>query len=233
MKNDYISVIIPVYNSYYSIEEVVERIFEILNQEELRFEIILVDDFSTDNSSIKLKELNKKDVKIKTISLTKNYGQQGAIKYGMNMANGNLIITMDDDLEHQPEDIMLLIKEIKKGYDVVYAIPNNKKYPFYRKLGSRLVDAFFTLCLHKPKNIKVSSFRIIDQEIVGKVLQDETPYVYITAIILKFTKKIGNVYVNHVDRKYGKSNYNIRKLISLFTKLFFYYGVKTNKKSDG
>ena len=130
---------------------------------------------------------------------------------------------MDDDLEHQPEDIRLLLEKISQGYDVVYGVYNNENYPLYRKLGSKLVDGFFTYGLGKPKNIRVGSYRIINRKTVDKILRDNTPFVYITAITMKYTKNFGNVYVSHRERKYGKSNYNFIKLSKVFLNLFYYY----------
>lgn len=230
MKDVRFSVVIPVYNSHHSIEEVVLRIIKTLESLDQTFEIILVDDLSKDNSLEKLKELNERDSRVHVIALQENHGQQGAIKIGMGASKGSFIITMDDDLEHQPEDLPLLISEINKGYDVVYGIPENKKYPFYRKLGSKLVDVFFTVGLNKPRNIKIGSYRMINRKTVDRILSDHTPFVYLTAITLKFTKNIGNVSVQHVERKYGKSNYNFVKLAKLFMKLFFYYRIAGKSK---
>ncbi|MFZ7131694.1 MAG: glycosyltransferase family 2 protein [Eubacteriales bacterium] len=224
MNNLDISVVIPVFNSCHSIEEVVLRLIHTLEGEQKTFEIILVDDLSGDDSLIVLNELKEMDRRITVLPLDQNYGQQKALVYGMQLAKGEYIITMDDDLEHQPEDIVLLIREIIKGFDVVYGIHQNKNYAYYRKWGSKLVDIFFTRCFHKPKHIKVSSFRIIRRSIVDKILQDKTPFVYITAIILRTTENIGNIYVRIGLRRYGKSNYNFFKLIKLFIRLFLFYG---------
>lgn len=225
MDNASVSVVIPVYNSYYSIEEVVCRTIKSLEQINVEHEIILVDDFSKDDSLRKLNELEKKYNRINIIALKENHGQQAAIKIGMGVARGDFIVTMDDDLEQQPEDLKLLINKINAGYDVVYGVYKNEKYPTYRKLGSKLVDLFFTLGLNKPQNIRVGSFRIIKRKIIDEILMDDTPFVYISAIILRITKNIGNVYVNHKDRKYGNSNYNFMKLLKLFMNLFYYYKI--------
>jgi undecaprenyl-phosphate 4-deoxy-4-formamido-L-arabinose transferase len=225
MDNASVSVVIPVYNSYYSIEEVVCRTIKSLDKINVDYEIILVDDFSKDDSLRKLNELEERFNVINVISLNDNLGQQTAIKIGMGIAKGDLIVTMDDDLEHQPEDLILLINEMYKGYDVVYGVYNNENYPLYRKLGSKLVDLFFTLGLDKPKKIRVGSYRIINRKILDEIVMDDTPFVYISAIILRITKNIGNVYVNHRDRKYGNSNYNLIKLLKLFMNLFYYYKI--------
>ena len=223
METTDISVVIPVYNSSSSIEELIGRIIKSLKELCSGFEIILVDDCSKDNSLDKLKSLKNKYDQVKIISLKENHGQQAAIKIGIEQAKGDYIVTMDDDLEHQPEDIRLLLEKISQGYDVVYGVYNNENYPLYRKLGSKLVDGFFTYGLGKPKNIRVGSYRIINRKTANKILKDNTPFVYITAITMKYTKNFGNVYVSHRERKYGQSNYNFIKLSKVFLNLFYYY----------
>ncbi|MGV8905612.1 MAG: glycosyltransferase family 2 protein [Acetobacterium sp.] len=218
-----ISVVVPVYNSSKSIKELVTRTVTTLEKAEATFEIILVDDSSKDDSLKMLTGLNERDPRVIVIALENNGGQQPAIKTGMKSALGDAVVTIDDDLEYRPEDIPLLLSELKKGYDVVYGIVNRRGYPFYRQFGSNLVDLFFTICLDKPKNIRVGSFRILNRGTVNRIIKDETPFVYITGITLGFTKNIGNVTVNHQERKYGKSNYNLKKLIKLFLNLFYYY----------
>ncbi|MBK5245061.1 MAG: glycosyltransferase family 2 protein [Eubacteriaceae bacterium] len=218
-----ISIVIPVYNSSESIKELVTRIVTTLEKEEATFEIILVDDFSKDDSVKMITELNKNDPRVIVMALKNNSGQQVAIKTGMKLAAGDVVITIDDDLEYQPEDIPLLLSALKKSGDVVYGIPNREGYPLYRQFGSNLVDLFFNICLHKPKDIRVGSFRILNRKTVNQIIDDKIPFVYITAITLTLTKNIGNVTVNHQERKYGKSNYNLKKLTKLFLNLFYYY----------
>ena len=218
-----ISIVIPVYNSAKSIEELVQRIMMVMEEKKISFEIILVDDYSGDNSLKVIKKLKEEDSRVIILVLGKNAGQQAATKRGMEIAKGKMVVTIDDDLEQQPEDIPKLIDELKKGFDVVYGVPNRKSYPFYRKFGSGLVDSFLTLFLGKPSKVRVGSFRIVNAQILEYVVLDQTPFVYITAITLMFTKNIGNVEVSYKQRKYGKSNYNFKKLIKLFFNLFHYY----------
>lgn len=217
------SVVIPVYNSIDSLEELCERLSKELKNMFHNFEIILVDDGSRDESYIKMKELYEKNNNLKIIKLDGNYGQQNAIKCGFEFAKGDFIITMDDDLQHQPKEIEKIVKKLDQGYDVVYGIPENKKHSFYRNIGTRLTDFLFNRICNKPKTISVSSFRAIKKNILEEIKKDKTSFVYITAITLKITRNIGNVYVEHKSRKYGRSNYNFKKLFMLFLKLYIYY----------
>ncbi len=218
-----ISIVVPVYNSSRSIEELVKRIIRVLEEKKIKFEIILVDDCSKDDSLRVLEKIKEEDSRVLVLPLEKNQGQQAATKQGMALAKGQAIVTIDDDLEQQPEDIPKLIDELNKGYDVVYGVINRENYPFYRKWGSQLVDLFFTYFLDKPAEIRVGCFRILKRKISDQIIKDQTPFVYITAISLIVTKNIGNVGVSHQDRQYGRSNYNFKKLIKLFFNLFYYY----------
>jgi undecaprenyl-phosphate 4-deoxy-4-formamido-L-arabinose transferase len=212
-----------VYNSSQSIRELVRRIINTIETTKLKFEIILVDDYSRDNSLEIITVLSNNDQRVRVIALKNNSGQQSAIKEGITLAMGEMVITIDDDLEQQPEDIPLLIQKLNMGYDVVYGVPNRTGYPFYRQVGSNIVDIFFTLCLQKPRDKQVGSFRVMNRKIADAIIMDQTPFVYITAITLRHTKNIGNTMVNYEKRKYGQSNYTVSKLVSLFLNLYYHY----------
>lgn len=217
------SIVIPVYNGENALEELYFELVKSLKKITDKFEIIMVDDNSNDKSYSKIIELAKRDRRIRGIKLAKNFGQQNAIICGLNYVNGQYAVTMDDDLQHNPEDITSLYDKIRKGYDIVYAIPEDREYSFYRKLGSKLTNHLFNLITNKGSNVRVSSFRIMKKNLVEKIIKEESSFVYISAILLKHTDKIANIFVSHSDRKYGESNYNIFKLSQLFFKLFIYY----------
>lgn len=221
---DLISVVVPVYNGENSLEELYLAIKKTAAVNNLNFELLLVDDNSPDQSYQKILELNKYDSRVKGIRLTKNFGQQNAIFCGFNYAVGDYIITMDDDLQHRPEDIALLYQKIKEGYDVVYAIPEAREYKLYRRLGSKLTNWLFNLITPKSEKIRVSSFRIMTREMLNKITASEKAFIYISAIILKQGAEIANIYTKQKQRKYGKSNYDFIKLLKLFLKLYIYYG---------
>lgn len=139
---DSISVVIPVYNSENALVELYKRLTFTIKSLNLDFEIIFIDDNSSDNSYQKILELSNNDPRVKGIKLAYNFGQQNAIICGFNFVKNDYVITLDDDLQHNPEDIKKLYKKIKKGYDAVYAIPQNREYGFFRKLGSKLTNYF-------------------------------------------------------------------------------------------
>ena len=224
MMSDLISIVVPVYNGENSLEELYSAIKKMTAANKLDFELIFVDDNSPDRSYDKILELSKKDNRVKGIRLAQNFGQQNAIFCGFNFASGDYIITMDDDLQHKPSDIVLLYQKIKEGFDVVYAIPEGREYSFYRRLGSKLTNWLFNLITSKSEKTRVSSFRIISRKMLQKIKASDKSFIYISAIILEEEAEIANIYTKQQQRKYGESNYNFFKLLKLFLKLYLYYG---------
>ena len=220
---DLISIVVPVYNGENSLEELYTSINKTAAANKLEFELILVDDHSPDQSYQEILKLHNQDSRVKGIRLAQNFGQQNAIFCGFNYAVGDYIITMDDDLQHRPEDISLLYQKIKEGYDVVYAIPEERSYSFYRRLGSKLTNWLFNLITPKKEKTRVSSFRIITGEMLEKIIDTDKSFIYLSAIILQEEAEIANVYTRHQQRKYGQSNYNFLKLLKLFLQLYIYY----------
>lgn len=218
-----ISVVVPVYNSSSSIKELCTRLVKVLTTITNIYEIILVDDNSQDNSFDQMKLARSNNPAVKLIRLSENFGQQNAIMCGLRHAKGEYVITIDDDLQNPPEEIDALMKGIEKGYDVVYGIPTIKKHSTIRNLGSTMADLLFDMVCGKPRKIKVSSFRAMKRPIVEKIIEEKSSFVYISAITLQYTKNIGNVIVMHEQRKYGSSNYNIKKLAKLFYNIYVNY----------
>lgn len=218
-----ISVVIPVYNGEKSLYELHRRLSAFLENSCKDYEIIMIDDGSIDNSYMKMCRLHEVDNRVKAIALDGNFGQQNAIMCGLRHAKYEAIVTMDDDLQHPPEEIIKLLNALEQGYDVVYGIPANKKHSFYRNIGTRLTDSLFNIICKKPKEIRVSSFRAMKKYMAEVISMDQTSFVYISAITLNYTKNIGNIAVVHNERKFGKSNYNMIKLAKVFLKLFIYY----------
>jgi undecaprenyl-phosphate 4-deoxy-4-formamido-L-arabinose transferase len=221
---DLISIVVPVYNGRNSLAELYSAIKKTAAVNKLEFELILVDDHSPDQSYQKILKLHNQDNRVKGIRLAQNFGQQNAIFCGFKYAVGDYIITMDDDLQHRPQDINLLYQQIKKGYDVVYAIPEERAHSFYRRLGSKLTNWLFNLITLKSEQTRVSSFRIITREIMQKIKLSDKSFIYLSAIILEEKPEIANIYTKQQQRKYGQSNYNFFKLLKLFIKLYLYYG---------
>lgn len=221
---DLISIVIPVYNSQQSLLELYFKLRKTAVEHKLNFEYIFVDDNSSDNSYKQILQLYQKAKNIKGIQLAENYGQQNAIFCGFSYAAGDYIVTMDDDLQHRPEDIPDLYRKIKEGYDIVYAVPQGREYNFYRYLGSKITNFLFDFITYKNKKKRISSFRIITKKVVKRIIKSEKSFIYISALVFEKKVKTANIFSLHQQRKYGKSNYNFLKLLKLFFKLYIYYG---------
>ncbi len=218
-----ISIVVPVYHSGPTLIELYHRLISVLSKEAEDFELIFVDDASSDDSFAKLRELRAGDRRVKIIRLAKNYGQQQALFCGFQYATGDLAITIDDDLQHPPEEIPLLLRKIEEGYDVVFGIPITKKHSWYRNYGSAAINLILGLICRKPRKIKVSSFRVLRGSVVREICKTHKLFIYLAPLIFLATTKIVNVAVRHESRKFGRSGYNLAKLVKLSAKLILYY----------
>jgi len=144
---------------------------------------------------------------------------------GFNYANGEYIITMDDDLQNPPEEIMRLVRKIEEGYDVVYAKYASKKHSAARNLGSKINDIMAKVMVNKPEDIYFTSFRIIRRYVVDEIIKYKGPYCYVDGLILRITTNLSSVEVTHLERKVGKSNYNLIKLVKLWMNGFTSFSV--------
>lgn len=218
------SVVIPILNSSKILDELVSRLFIVMDSLKEPFEIICVDDCSEDTSWNTLKRLKVKwDSQLKIILLAKNFGQHNATLCGMRQANGEFLITLDDDLQHQPEDIPNLLNEIEnRELDVIYGIPmtENHKSNFRRISGN---------IWNKGTNKfddglgKGSSFRVLKKTLVNDIVSHQHHFIYIDEILNWYTDSIGMRTVNFKKSKRKKSRYSISKLFSLSTNLALFY----------
>lgn len=209
------SVVVPVYNSENTLEELYARlkdVFENTMQEE--FELILVDDSSRDNSYVVMEKLHRKDNRVKIIQMAKNFGQHPALLCGFSFAKGDFIITMDDDLQHRPEEIPKMAAAIKEhdDVDVIIAKYENRKHNFIRRLGTRISVYATSKMLNKDPNLEITSFRLMRRFIVEAILNTNTHLPQIGNLLVQSSNRIINVPVHHDPRKVGKSNYTFRRL---------------------
>ena len=213
------SIVIPVYNSEKSLELLYDRITNVFdNVIKQPFEMILIDDCSKDDSYKIIKQLTEKDSRIKGIQLSINHGQQKAVLCGFRHTKGDYIITMDDDLQHPPEQIPILIDEISKSddYDVIIGAYDTKQHNVIRRFGSYLMNLSHDIIYKKPKDLHMTSFRIIRRSVIDNINQISISQPTVGVLLLQTTKRIKNVRVHHDKRAYGKSGYGFRKLVKLF-----------------
>ena len=221
MIKDSLCVVIPVYNAQRTLEELTEKLTGVLSQFE-SYSIVFVDDASPDGSFETLRKLKESNENITAIKLKENAGQQAAVLCGLRQSECDYTVIMDDDLENDPGDIMKLYERIMQGPDVVYGVCAQPTKGALRSFGSSFRETLITRLSGKPKDKKVCSFRIMTKDIVEKVRQADTKFVYISLEILKHTKKIDNIEVDYCTSH--RTGYHIFSLFALAVKMYVYYG---------
>ncbi len=224
-----ISIVIPVYNSSKTIERVIveveQAILKINNIKD--HEIILINDNSRDESLKVCKKICEANKKVRVLSLSKNFGQHNAIMAGLSFADGDYIICMDDDLQTPAYEIGTLIDTLEmEDYDVVYGRYESKKHSKFRNFGSSINYIMAVSLIDQPKEIQVTSLFIMRKFVVKEIIKYENPYAYLSGLIFRVTKNIGNVTVQHRERKEGKSNYTLGKLFRLWLNGFTNFSIK-------
>ncbi len=217
------SVIIPVYNSQNTLEELFERIDKCFEQLLLKYEVIFVDDGSEDDSWQAIKKLKEKNnEKVKAVRFVRNFGQHNAVFCGLSFAAGEFIITLDDDLQHPPEEISKLIEKYNEtSSELVYGFYKKKKHSLFRNLGSKMIKRSSRYLYNSTG--EGSSFRLFKSELGNKILEHSQSFVYIDELLLWYAADTSFVKVMHDKRKYGKSGYSGIKLFRLTQNLVLYY----------
>jgi glycosyltransferase involved in cell wall biosynthesis len=217
-----LSVVIPVYNSENSIGSLIERLGETLKG--IAYEVILVNDGSRDSSEKVCTHLAQTRPEVTFISLRRNFGEFNAVMCGLNYVQGTFCVMIDDDFQNPPEEILKLVQTAREGnFGAVYTYYEKKEHALYRNFGSRFVNWITSYLLNKPKDLYLSSFKLIRQEVVQEIIKYTGPYPYIDGLLFRVTHNIGRVKVSHSKREQGQSNYTPRKLISLFLNILFCY----------
>jgi undecaprenyl-phosphate 4-deoxy-4-formamido-L-arabinose transferase len=208
------SVVVPVFNAEATLLELAERIKAVFLEIGKTYELIFIDDESSDNSWQVLRGLKeKKPDTIKIIKLGRNFGQHNAIMCGFNFCQGQYVITLDDDLQNPPEEIPKLIEKMKEGYAVVYGIYGKKAHSPIKNFGSRLIGWYYRH-IFKMSN-RISAFRLISNEIIGGIINYDKNFTYIDGLISWNTSSIAEATVQHSARTEGRSGYNISKILKL------------------
>jgi glycosyltransferase involved in cell wall biosynthesis len=213
-----ISVVIPVFRSAATLPTLLERIrISIHSNHEL--EIICIDDASPDDSWHVLQRLSAGFSELKCIQLMRNFGQHNALMCGFRHAAGDVIVTMDDDLQHEPESIPRLIDHLMEANaDLVYGVYDSKKHAGGRNLGSWLVNLFYRLVFRMP--VTVTSFRAMRRELVQAILRYDLNFTYIDGLLAWNTRRIEMMTVPHHPRVDGRSGYTFSKLLALAMNVF-------------
>lgn len=213
-----VSIVIPCYRSAEMIGGVVADINREMEklQEKYRWEIILVNDCSPDNTFDVIRELCREYTNICGINLARNFGQHAALMAGFHQVKGDILVCMDDDGQTPAFAIKDLLQGLEEGSDVVYAKYEHKHHNAFRNFGSRVNDLMLKFMLGKPADLYVSSFFAARRFIVDEMLRYQNAYPYVIGLVLRATRNIKNVTVEHQDRKAGESGYTLSKLLGLW-----------------
>ena len=216
-----ISIVVPVYNSSKTLIELYDLIKKSL--EKYRFQVVFVNDCSIDNSWQKLQEIYTKNKEnVVAISLDKNAGQHIALFCGLQTVKAKYIVTLDDDLQIKPKEILKLLETLEKEQaDIVYGIFPKKKHSKIRNNGSKFFGKIFSAYASTPRN--GSSFKIIKREIIDKVAEHNHHNIYIDELLGWYSKKTSFVEIEHNSRQIGNSGYSFTKLVKLAIGLFINY----------
>jgi len=210
-----VSIVVPVYNSLV-LEQLAEKIDAALTGR--TYEIVFVDDGSPDARVWPaLQRLANEGPHVRAVQLSRNFGQQAATLCGLREARGGIVITMDDDLQHDPADIPLLLAE--SHHDVVIAQFVAKEHHPFRRLASAAKHVFDRVILGMPGHLHLSSFRLLSRTVVDGVLAMRTAHPFLPALMFHISKDVAGVPVRHGARAAGRSGYTLRKLLSMFGNL--------------
>ena len=217
------SAVIPVFNSEAIVGDTIDRTVAFFEAHNLDYELIMVNDGSSDGSWEVVRNRAESHSRIIAIDLLRNYGQHNAVFCGLQHSTGDYMITLDDDLQNPPEEIIHLIKKIQLGYDVVFGRFRIKEHAGYRRAGSRAIALVNRQVFHYPKDLAITNFRIMRRDVVDRMINYRTSYPYIQGLALMFSSKRANVWVEHQPRPVGKSNYNWWRIGSLVMRILFNY----------
>ena len=220
-----LSVVVPVYRGANSVGQLVDALSALKIDGGL--EIVLVNDGSPDNSLDVCKALvAKATVPITLVNLSRNFGEHNAVMAGFRHARGQWTITMDDDLQNPPEEVIKLLDHARtNGYDAVYTYYDDKKHAAWRNWGSQFTNWVADILLEKPKNLYLSSFRCLSAFVVEQVVTYEGPFPYVDGLVMQVTQNVGRIRVTHLPRAEGRSNYTLRRLIRLWMNMFLNFSV--------
>ena len=213
-----VSIVVPVYRSASLLPQLYDRLSAVLDSSSARWEIVLVDDASPDDSFSVMQKLRKGDQRVRIIQLSRNHGQQHATLCGLNYAQGRYVFTLDDDLQCAPEELPKFLALLRGGMHAVIGRINKgeKKHRWWRNLGSTMNQYLAGRILGKPENLYLSSYRGFSRYAVGKITAYKGAHPHIAALFLKAVphRYIANVDVAHGPRADGGAgNYSIAKLI--------------------
>jgi glycosyltransferase involved in cell wall biosynthesis len=213
-----LSVVVTIYNAEKSLPEMTERLQKVCSQLTNDFEIIYVEDRSPDRSWQVLTQLAKENAKVKCLRFSRNFGQHTAISAGLHRAKGAFVVMMDGDLQDEPETILSLYSQIKKGENqIIYVRRMDRKDSASKKISSRLFNFVFSKLSGINSDPSIGTFRIMTAKVVESFCRFPEVNKYIGGVFYWMNFHPGYLEAEHKERKYGKSNYTLIKMIRLAT----------------
>ena len=217
MKKQLVSFVIPCYRSEKTIGSVVKEIGTAMERlTAYEYELILVNDCSPDDTFGEIRRICKENSRVTGINLARNFGQHAALMAGFHQAKGDLLVCLDDDGQTPADEVGKLLAAIEAGADVVYAKYSHKHHNAFRNFGSRVNDRMLCFMLNKPKELFVSSYFAARRFVLEEMLRYENAFPYVIGLVLRATRNIVNVEVEHRDRQAGVSGYTFGKLLALW-----------------
>ena len=215
-----ISVIIPVYNEEKNIRPLCDEISEVLGKYGRSYEVIFINDGSTDNTLQELTGIKQSDPHLKIIDLNRNFGQTPAIMAGFDMAGGDIVITMDGDMQNDPRDIPALIEKLDSGFDLVSGWRRKRKDAFLRRVvPSRLANWLISVTLKVPLHDYGCTLKAYKRDVIKNLRLYGEMHRFIPAIACWKGARITELEVNHRPRQYGKTGYGLNRTIKVLLDL--------------
>lgn len=222
-----VSFVIPCYRSEHTLPHVVAEIDEKMKElQQYEYEIIMVNDCSPDNTLGTIRKLCEEKETRKGLAFSRNFGQHAALMAGLRHAQGDYVVCMDDDGQTPADEVDKLLSKLEEGYDAVYAQYGHKQHSAFRNLGSKVNGVMTRIMLEKPKDLYISSYFAVQKFVVEDMIRYENSYPYVIGLVLRATKNITNVQVNHREREEGSSGYTFKKLLGLWLNGFTAFSVK-------
>jgi len=209
-----VSVVVPVYNSQDTLRDLVARLNAALPPICAQFEVLLINDGSRDASWEVIRELVEQYPFVHGLNMMRNYGQHNALLCGVRSARYDIVVTMDDDLQHPPEEIYKLLDRLDEGFDVVYGAPARLPHSLWRNLFSRLTKRMLAYVMGIPTVREIGAFRAFRTVLRNAFTTYESPNVIIDALLSWGTTRFGSTPVEEKQRVVGHSNYNFSKLFA-------------------
>lgn len=224
-KTTEISIIIPIYNEEENLKELYGRLAKVLSNLNKTYEIIFVDDGSTDKSFETLYKLHESDNDVKIIQFSRNFGHHIAITAGLDHCLGELVILMDGDLQDQPEEIPKLLNKIDEGYDVVYGIKKYRQDNWFKKTSSKIFVLLMRKIVREKIEINNNIFRIVRRKVILELNKCKETNRYIIGLFGYIGFKQIGIEVNHDRRPRGQTKYSIFKMFKLALDAIFSFSI--------